>query len=166
MDAAGCRRILDRVAQRRRPVRIKHERSAGGLVLKHDDKGYRGLVIGRSTPRIWSLPKGHVEPDEPVETTATREVLEETGIKAAIIEKLADIKYWFYSSRLKHSKVVHFYLMRSVGGTLSPQAGEVDEVAWLPLDEMPVRMTHLNERRLVALALRIVQEKTPAELGF
>ncbi len=123
-------------------------------------------MIGRSTPRIWSLPKGHVEPNEQVESTATREVLEETGIQATIIEKLADIKYWFYSSRLKHSKVVHFYLMRNVGGALAPQAGEVDEVAWLPLDDMSGKMTHLNERRLVALAQRIVQEKTPADLGF
>jgi 8-oxo-dGTP pyrophosphatase MutT (NUDIX family) len=154
------------VAQRRRPVRIKHERSAGGFVLKHDDKGYHGLVIGRSTPRIWSLPKGHVEPNEAVESTATREVLEETGIEATIIEKLADIKYWFYSSRLKHSKVVHFYLMRFVGGSLAPQVGEVDEVSWLPLEEMHGRMTHLNERRLVALVQGIVQEKSAADLGF
>lgn len=135
-------------------------------MLKHDDKGYHGLVIGRSTPRIWSLPKGHVEPNEAVESTATREVLEETGIEATIIEKLADIKYWFYSSRLKHSKVVHFYLMRFVSGSLAPQVGEVDEVSWLPLEEMHGRMTHLNERRLVALVQGIVQEKSAAALGF
>jgi 8-oxo-dGTP pyrophosphatase MutT (NUDIX family) len=154
------------VKRRRRPVRVKHERSAGGLVLKRDGKSYMGLVIGRSVPRIWSLPKGHIEPNEAIESAATREVHEETGIQAQIIEKLADIKYWFYSTRLKHSKVVHFYLMRFVGGAPAPQAGEVDEVAWLPLDEMPTRMTHLNERRLVAIAQRIAQEKSAAQLGF
>ena len=135
-------------------------------MLKRDGKSYSGLVIGRSTPRIWSLPKGHVETGEPAASAATREVFEETGVKGEIIEKLADIKYWFYSSRLKHSKVVHFYLMRYVDGALAPQAGEVDEAVWVPLAEMSKKMTHLNERRLVAIVERIVQEKSAAELGF
>jgi len=151
---------------RRRPTRVKHERSAGGFVLKRDGKAYSGLVIGRSTPRIWSLPKGHVERGEPAESAATREVFEETGVKGEIIEKLADIKYWFYSSRLKHSKVVHFFLMRYLDGTLAPQAGEVDEAVWVPLAEMSKKMTHLNERRLVAIVERIAQEKSAAELGL
>lgn len=151
---------------RRRPTKVKHERSAGGFVLKRNDGAYSGLVIGRSSPRIWSLPKGHVEPGEREEDAATREVLEETGIKGDIIEKLADIKYWFYSSRLKHSKIVHFYLMRYTDGSLVPQTGEVDEVAWVPLGEMGKRMTHLNERRLVGIVEKIVQEKSASDLGF
>jgi len=151
---------------RRRPTRVKHERSAGGFVLKRTDGTYSGLVIGRASPRIWSLPKGHVEPGELEQDTAMREVLEETGVKGDIIEKLADIKYWFYSSRLKHSKIVHFYLMRYKQGYLVPQAGEVDEVAWVPLGEMGKRMTHLNERRLVGIVEKIVKDKSATELGF
>jgi len=135
-------------------------------VLKRDGKSYAGLVIGRSVPRIWSLPKGHVESGEAAESAATREVFEETGVRGEIIEKLADIKYWFYSSRLKHSKVVHFFLMRYVDGALAPQAGEVDEVAWVSLAEMSKKMTHLNERRLVGIVEKIVQEKSATELGF
>jgi 8-oxo-dGTP pyrophosphatase MutT (NUDIX family) len=153
-------------ARRRRPTRIKHERSAGGFVLKRNGKSYDGLVIGRNVPRIWSLPKGHVEAGEAAESAATREVQEETGVQGDIIEKLADIKYWFYSTRLKHSKVVHFYLMRYVDGALAPQVGEVDEVAWVPLADMAKKMTHLNERRLVGIVEKIVEEKSATELGF
>jgi len=150
----------------RRPRRIKHERSAGGLVLKRVGEGYEGLVIGRATPRIWSFPKGHVEPTETIEEAAVREVREETAIEASIIEKLSDIRYYFYSNRTKHSKVVHFYLMRYLNGSASPQAGEVDETAWVALGRMSEVLTHLNERRLVGMALRIVDERPPAELGF
>jgi len=149
-----------------RPRRIRHERSAGGLVLRRDGVGYDGLVIGRATPRIWSLPKGHVEPSETIEAAAVREVQEETSIEAAIIEKLSDIRYWFYSDRVKHSKVVHFYLMRYLGGTPAPQAGEVDETAWVPLDKLADVLTHLNERRLVSLAQTIVAANSPKDLGF
>jgi len=140
----------------RRPRRIKHERSAGGLVL----------IIGRSSPRIWSLPKGHVEPSETIETAAVREVQEETAIEAEIIEKLSDIRYWFYSDKVKHSKVVHFFLMRYLGGMPQPQAGEVDEVAWVPLHELLGVLTHLNERRLASMAQGIVSERGAARLGF
>ena len=151
-------------AGRRR--RIKHERSAGGLVLKHEDGAYAGLLIGRATPRIWSLPKGHVESTETIEDAAVREVFEETAIEASIIEKLSDIRYWFYSNKVKTSKVVHFFLMRYLGGTPAPQAGEVDEASWVPLSDLPTVLTHLNERRLVDMAQRIVDERTPLDLGF
>jgi 8-oxo-dGTP pyrophosphatase MutT (NUDIX family) len=158
------RRDRDGHAQPRRARRIKHERSAGGLVLRRAQDGYDGLVIGRANPRIWSLPKGHVEPTETIEEAAVREVQEETGIAGSIIDKLSDIRYWFYSNKAKHSKVVHFFLMRYVGGSPSPQAGEVDEAVWVPLNEMTGVLTHLNERRLVGLAQAIIEAKPPVDL--
>lgn len=123
-------------------------------------------MIGRATPRIWSLPKGHVEPSETIEAAAVREVLEETAIRGDIIEKLSDIRYWFYSTKVKHSKVVHFFLMRYVDGSPTPQISEVDEAVWVPMEEMSSVLTHLNERRLVGLAQRIVDERSPVQLGF
>ena len=152
--------------QARRAPRIKHERSAGGLVLRRDRNSYSGLIIGRSTPRIWSLPKGHIETDETIENAALREVHEETGIAASIIVKLSDIRYWFYANKMKHSKIVHFYLMRYISGTPTPQEGEVDETMWAKLDELPEMLTHVNERRLIEIAQKMVKDKAPTELGF
>jgi 8-oxo-dGTP pyrophosphatase MutT (NUDIX family) len=164
--------ILDSRADGRRPqgtnirFRVLHERSAGGLVLKSERGQYHGLVIGRATPRIWSLPKGHIEPNESIEDAATREVSEETGIHATIIVKLSDIRYWFYANKSKHSKIVHFFLMRYMSGDPLPQEGEVDEVRWVPLDELSDMLTHVNERRLIEIAENIVGEKAPSALGF
>jgi 8-oxo-dGTP pyrophosphatase MutT (NUDIX family) len=154
------------VKEVRKPGRVKHERSAGGLVLMRERGDYSGLLIGRSTPRIWSLPKGHLEPNETIENAALREVQEETGIEATIIVKLSDIRYWFYANKMKHSKIVHFFLMRYVSGTPTPQEGEVDETLWARLDELPEMLTHVNERRLIEIAQNIVKEKSPADLGF
>jgi 8-oxo-dGTP pyrophosphatase MutT (NUDIX family) len=150
----------------RRSPRIKHERSAGGLVLKRENGTYSGLLIGRNTPRIWSLPKGHVEVDETIEEAAVREVREETAVQATIVSKLSDIRYWFYSRDVKHSKIVHFFLMRYLTGKPKPQEGEVDETAWAKLDDMPEIMTHRNERRLIEMARTIVAEKPAVDLGF
>ncbi|MBV8595681.1 MAG: NUDIX domain-containing protein, partial [Candidatus Eremiobacteraeota bacterium] len=93
-------------------------------------------------------------------------VKEETGIEASIIVKLSDIRYWFYANKLKHSKIVHFYLMRYVAGTPTPQIGEVDETLWAKLDDLAEMLTHVNERRLVEIAQNLVKDKVPTELGF
>jgi 8-oxo-dGTP pyrophosphatase MutT (NUDIX family) len=156
----------NRPPQMRTRFRVLHERSAGGLVLKRDREQYYGLIIGRATPRIWSLPKGHIEQNEAIEDAATREVEEETGIEANIIVKLSDIRYWFYANKSKHSKIVHFFLMRYVAGTPIAQVGEVDEVRWVRLDELAETLTHVNERRLIEIAGNIVKDKQPQALGF
>jgi 8-oxo-dGTP pyrophosphatase MutT (NUDIX family) len=146
------------VAADKRFARV-YERSAGGLVLRRVGAHFEGLVIGRSMPRIWSLPKGHIEPNETVEDAAVREVEEETGVRAAIVTKLDAIRYWFYANRAKHNKVVHFFLMRYIGGQPTPQKGEVDEARWVPLDDMPALLTHVNERKLAEAAAKIVKEQ-------
>ena len=93
-------------------MRIKYEVSAGGLVLRRNGADLEALLIGRGIPRVWSLPKGHVEARETHEQAALREVREETGCWAEILIKLSDISYWFYLNRTKHKKSVHFYLMK------------------------------------------------------
>nr|MDQ2680021.1 NUDIX domain-containing protein [Candidatus Eremiobacteraeota bacterium] len=60
-------------------MRIKYEVSAGGLVLRRRESSYDALLIGRGEPRIWTLPKGHLESRESHEQAALREVREETG---------------------------------------------------------------------------------------
>ncbi len=68
-----------------------------------------------------------------------REVLRRDGRARNDHREARRHQYWFYSSRLKHSKIVHFYLMRYLKGALVPQEGEVEEVAWVPLAEMAKR---------------------------
>ena len=55
----------------------------------------QALLISRHDRRgrlIWSFPKGHLEQDETDREAAIREVGEETGIQAEVIEPLGDIE--------------------------------------------------------------------------
>ena len=97
-------------------MRIKYEVSAGGLMLRRRGGTFDALLIGRGNPRVWSLPKGHVESRETHEQAAMREVREETGCWGEVIAKLSDISFWFYHNRAKHKKSVHFFLMRYLSG--------------------------------------------------
>ena len=134
-------------------MRIKYEVSAGGLVLRQSGNGLEALLIGRGEPRVWSLPKGHVEPKETHEQAALREVREETGCWAELLTKLSDIHYWFFLNRTKHKKDVHFYLMRYLSGDTANHDHEVDEARWFEIRAAKKALKYVNEKRLVDLGL-------------
>ncbi|MDQ2681473.1 MAG: NUDIX hydrolase [Candidatus Eremiobacteraeota bacterium] len=137
-------------------MRIKYEVSAGGLVLRRRESSYDALLIGRGEPRIWTLPKGHLESRESHEQAALREVREETGCWAELITKLNDISYWFYLNRSKHKKSVTFYLMRYLSGDTANHDHEVDEAAWFDIGAAKKNLKYVNEKRLVDLALEFM----------
>lgn len=132
---------------------VKYEVSAGGVVFRRRGSGLEALLIGRGNPRIWSLPKGHVEVRETHEMAALREVREETGCWAEIIGKLSDISYWFYLNGTKHKKSVHFYLMRYLSGDTANHDHEVDEAAWFEVRAAKRALKYVNEKRLIDLGL-------------
>ena len=74
---------------------IKRIFSAGGIIVKHDGDGPRILVTQHSKHKGWDFPKGHREIYESEEQTALREVEEETGVKAEIVEKVGETKYFY-----------------------------------------------------------------------
>jgi 8-oxo-dGTP pyrophosphatase MutT (NUDIX family) len=116
----------------------------------------RAALIGRydRDGRLqWFLPKGHVEPDETIEEAAVREIEEETGIVGRVVASLGTVDYWFRppgtGRRLVH-KTVHHHLLLAIGGSLSDADVEVAEVAWVPLGGVAQRLSHTDERRLIA----------------
>jgi 8-oxo-dGTP pyrophosphatase MutT (NUDIX family) len=138
-------------------MRIKYEVSAGGLVLRRRGADLEALLIGRGVPRVWSLPKGHVEARETHEQAALREVREETGCGAEILTKLSDISYWFYLNRTKHKKSVHFYLMNYLSGDTANHDHEVDEARWFEIKAAKKSLKYVNEKRLVDLGLEWIE---------
>ncbi len=133
--------------------------SAGGVVLREraGGKGLEVLLIAIKDGRVWSLPKGQVEPGERFFQTAVREVREETGIEAKVLAPLGSIRYHFTVKddgiQTTVTKEVHHFLMGYVGGTPRPQKEEVDGVDWFLVPEALKRLSHQNERDAVLRAL-------------
>lgn len=137
------------------------ETSAGGLVVVRDAAGPRGVLIARRNRRgrlEWVLPKGHLEAGETPEATAVREVEEETGIRGRVVAPLGTIDYWFVAEGRRIHKTVHHYLLERAGGELSAEDAEVEEVAWVDLEEAPQRLAYADERRLVEVATGLLAE--------
>jgi 8-oxo-dGTP pyrophosphatase MutT (NUDIX family) len=116
-------------------------------------------VIGRPGRRgttAWSLPKGHIEPGERAEETAVREIAEATGIRGVVLAALGSTEYWFRAGKRNVHKTVHHYLLQFAAGELSDDDHEVDQVAWIPLDELPQRLVYADERRLTTMAAEMI----------
>ena len=106
---------------------------------------------------VWALPKGLVATNETPEVAALREVAEETGVQARLVEKLGDVRYVYTWAGERVFKIVSFYLLRySRGrlGELPPEhTHEVDEARWLPLEEAPRLLAYKGEREMAVKAL-------------
>jgi 8-oxo-dGTP pyrophosphatase MutT (NUDIX family) len=136
----------------RRRMEQVDEVSAGGVVVQGTGASARAVLIGKIDRRgrlVWSLPKGHVEQGETFEQTAAREVEEETGILGDVVAVLGTVDYWFVADGRRIHKTVHHFLLRAVGGELSDEDVEVEEVEWVPIGELTDRLAYPDERRLV-----------------
>jgi ADP-ribose pyrophosphatase YjhB (NUDIX family) len=141
-------------------LRTVREYSAGGLVVDGLDRETQVVALIRTVNRggrkRWTVPKGHIEVGEKAEEAAIREIAEETGIYGEVLAPLGISKYWFRAQDQIVHKTVHHYLLRFVDGELCAGDHEVAEVAWVPLDELPSRFSHPDERELGQIAARLV----------
>jgi 8-oxo-(d)GTP phosphatase len=120
--------------------------AAGAVVSR---KGREVLLVHRPKHDDWSFPKGKLEPDEHVVAAAVREVGEETGLDIRLGPPLSTQSYPLGDA----AKVVHYWAARVTGGddvaTYRPNH-EVDQVAWVPLEEAAGRLTYERDRHTLA----------------
>src|ERR1700744_256147 len=130
------------------------EFSAGGVVVR----GGGGITIvpvkragdGR---RVLGLPKGHPDGEETPEQAATREVAEETGVRAELVEELGDVEYDYERGGRRIHKVVRFFLFDYRSGDLADHDHEIEEARWMALTEAVHELTFPGEREIVSRAL-------------
>lgn len=146
---------------RRRPA-AEREFSAGGVVVR-EAPGARGswecIVIVPSRraangSRVLALPKGHPDGAETPEQAALREVREETGVRAHVVARLGEVRYWYQRDGRRIVKRVAFYLLQHEhGDPRSHQDEEIDEARWMDLEQAGGALTHSGEREMTRLAL-------------
>jgi 8-oxo-dGTP diphosphatase len=118
--------------------------AAGGVVL--DDQG-RVLAVHRPRYDDWSLPKGKLDPGESWEDAAVREVHEETGVRAELLDEVGEHRYADNKGRPKR---VRWWRMRPLEDHGFTPDDEVDERRWLTRDEAADLLTYERDRELIA----------------
>jgi 8-oxo-dGTP pyrophosphatase MutT (NUDIX family) len=108
------------------------EFSAGGVVIRRF-RGRPFVAVVRVRDEVLALPKGHPDPGESAADAARREVREETGLEARMLEKLDDVRYWYSRDGERVMKVVSFFLFRYRSGRVADHDDEVEWAGWIPL---------------------------------
>ena len=133
--------------------------TAMGAVL--DGQG-RVLLGRRADNGMWTLPGGIIDPGEQPADAAVREVFEETGV-TAVPEALTWVGVSPPIRYLNGDQVQYLeycFRCRAVGGTAHVHDGELSEVAWHELDQLPA-LDHATLQ-----LLRAATQATAAEFTF
>jgi 8-oxo-dGTP pyrophosphatase MutT (NUDIX family) len=119
---------------------------AGGVVYRVKDATLELLLVSsRYDKSIWVLPKGHIEPGESSDETAVREVFEEAGVKARIVEFLLTSQQVVRGA----SQQIEYYLLERLG---EEENTEGRKIAWLVGDAAVQRLTFDEHRAVVTKA--------------
>ncbi|MDQ3676021.1 MAG: NUDIX domain-containing protein [Actinomycetota bacterium] len=131
------------------------EFSAGGVVV--NDAGQIVVIVptrrAADGSKVRALPKGHPDGDESSVEAALREVREEAGVNAELIESLGEVRYWYHRGGRRIAKAVEFFLLRYVDGDVADHDHEVEDARWVPLEEAAQTLSYSGERDMVRRAL-------------
>lgn len=158
------------------------EFSSGGVVYKKEkDRIYWLVTKSAKDPKgnfkqVWRLPKGWIDNEKPdipgpmatgkvkadeksLQKAALREVAEEGGVKAKIVEKITSIKYFFtHPDRGPIFKFVTFYLMEYVSDMKNGFGDETEEVSWLEFDDAYKQLSLSGEKQILKKAKILLEQ--------
>jgi len=129
----------------------KKEHSAGGIVLE-DGRLLLIQVQNLKGEKVWTFPKGHLEPGETPEQAAIREVSEETGWDCEIVSDLFKAEYTFSRGGELVDKDVRWFMMKRVGGDGTPKTpDEILDMKWCALADAGKELLYNSDLEILKL---------------
>ena len=135
-------------------------KSYGIIPIFKNKDGFYVLLVKNSKGGHWGLPKGTPEKDEEPIDTATRELLEETGIKDINIKTdvAFEEKYDFEKDGILYSKTNTYYPGFVSEMTEGDKLDQIDELKWVKIDEAKNTLTHQSAVNVVdKLSIWLIQ---------
>jgi 8-oxo-dGTP pyrophosphatase MutT (NUDIX family) len=139
---------------------ITHNRvAARAIVLNEDDKIGLLRVYGNDAfgfRDYLETPGGGVKENESLENAVKREVLEELGVSANILEKIGIVED-DYNLIFRHN-IVHYYLMKVIEykkrNLEEYEKSMIEEIRWFDIDEAIMAYENLGDSGIECLIKR------------
>ena len=120
-------------------------RAAGALLWQYRGSDLQIALVHRDRYDDWTLPKGKLKKRETWQQAALREVKEETGYDALILDFAGAVAY---EARGK-PKIVRYWHMLAQGEPSEKLDSEVDTVLWLPIAKAIEQLQYPLEQSLL-----------------
>jgi len=149
-------------------MKIKKETSAGGIVFKKNQTPNSKfevlwLVTQHSQHKGWVFPKGligDISENEKMEDAALREVEEEGGVKARIVNpKPVEASYSYVWNGMHIDKTVYYYLMEYISGDPKNHDWEMIDAKFITEEEVKKILTYPSDKQAFDTIIHAFHEK-------
>ena len=127
---------------------------SAGLVLYFQEDNKREYLILHYASGHWDFPKGHIEQGETKHQAALRELKEETGLQATILDGFEhSFSYWHHfpkTQELAH-KTVYFFIGKASSKEVVLSHEHIG-FEWLSFEKASEKLTYDNARELLQKA--------------
>ncbi|MDR0946910.1 MAG: NUDIX domain-containing protein [Ruminococcus sp.] len=133
---------------------MTYEKSCGAIVYRRHHGNIELLLIKHVNSGHWSFPKGHVEPDESESETASREIMEETGIDVILDTSFREI-VTYYPKKETRKNVIYF-LAKAKNFDFKKQDEEIEEIKWVDMGNVNAVLTYENDKTIAEKAKKMI----------
>ena len=141
---------------------MRTEKSCGAVVFTRD-KGRIKYVIAETKNGCFGFPKGHVENGETEAETATREVLEDTGLTVDFIDGFREESFYTFTwSGELISKHVVYFLAEYSRQAIRVQESELNSARLMSYEDAASVLQFADIKGILARANEFITKKSEA----
>ena len=154
---------IKHLVSKRRPAikEVVHEITSGGIIFRRNKtSGEIEILLIQDAKNRWTIPKGHVEPNEEPRETAAREIKEETGLQEMkVLNWLGKVNFRYRRAQTLVLMTMHIYLVKGLGDTdkLSPEDW-LNDVKWFQVSQAIDKIEYEDIGKLMLLGLKKIRE--------
>ena len=146
----------------RRPTieEVVHETTSGGIIFRRSKEGKLEILLIQDAKNRWTIPKGHVEPDEEPKQTAKREIQEETGLKEMkVLSWLGKVNFRYRRANTLVLMTMHIYLVQGLGDTNDLQGEDwLNDIRWLPANQAIDKIAYDDIGKLILVGMKKIRD--------
>lgn len=141
---------------------VVRETTSGGIIFRHNQKreGRLEILLIQDAKNRWTIPKGHVEPDEQPKDTAQREINEETGLQEMkVYNWLGKVNFRYRRGQTLVLMTMHIYLVQGLGNTneLNPEDW-LNDIRWFPVNQAIDKIAYDDIGKLILVGMKKIRD--------